>query len=162
MMLSIARHDGHLASEIMRPLDQSNPIYSLIINFRDESSMRSWLNSIEHQDYVNRIMPHMSGPYHAEVRSALGGWVPPVAGKLPPKYKSVLATFLGLYPLFLVLRWTSGLLTRTGQPSEFDLAVRLFVSCALMTWFVMPFITRILSSWLYGSPPETAARTNPM
>lgn len=59
-------------------------------------------------------------------------------------------TFVGPFPLFLCLR-TNGTLLRLESPGPVvPLAVTLAISCAAMTWIVMPTLTRALAGWLYG------------
>lgn len=69
----------------------------------------------------------------------------------PPKWKMALATFCGVYLVTTVLGRTLGPEIRSWH---FLLSGALFNACvvALLTWVVMPLVTRMLHRWLH--PPE--------
>jgi antibiotic biosynthesis monooxygenase (ABM) superfamily enzyme len=81
----------------------------------------------------------------------------------PPRWKMALATLVGVYPTSLLLSLTVAEIT-IGWP----LLVRslLFAASmvALLTWGVMPIVTRMLRPWLYPSshePTGTSVQTLP-
>lgn len=65
----------------------------------------------------------------------------------PPRWKMAAATFLGVFPLAMVLNLMLG---PAIQSWNFVLRNAAFNACvvALLTWVVMPFITRLLHGWL--------------
>lgn len=67
----------------------------------------------------------------------------------PPKWKMAVATFLGVFPVVLMLNLTLGPAIRAWH---FLLASALFNACVviLLTWLVMPFVTRVLHGWLHS------------
>ncbi len=65
----------------------------------------------------------------------------------PPKWKMAVATFLGVFPVATLLGMTLG---RALVSWHFLLAGAIFNACvvALLTWVVMPLVTRLLHGWL--------------
>jgi antibiotic biosynthesis monooxygenase (ABM) superfamily enzyme len=65
----------------------------------------------------------------------------------PPRWKMATATFLGVFPLAMVLNLTIGPWIHSWN---FILRNAVFNGCvvALLTWAVMPLITRAMRSWL--------------
>jgi antibiotic biosynthesis monooxygenase (ABM) superfamily enzyme len=65
----------------------------------------------------------------------------------PPRWKMAVATFLGVFPVAMILNLTLAPAIRTWP---FVLKNALFNACvvALLTWLVMPLLTRALHSWL--------------
>jgi antibiotic biosynthesis monooxygenase (ABM) superfamily enzyme len=65
----------------------------------------------------------------------------------PPRWKMAVATLCGVYPVSLSIG-----LVLSPALKRLPLALNLFVVSAiivgLLTWIVMPFITRVLRSWL--------------
>lgn len=65
----------------------------------------------------------------------------------PPRWKMAVATLLGVYPTSLLLAVTVG-----GAVHTWPLLARSLViaGCmvALLTWVVMPLVTRLLHGWL--------------
>jgi antibiotic biosynthesis monooxygenase (ABM) superfamily enzyme len=68
----------------------------------------------------------------------------------PPRWKMAAATFLGVFPVAMVLNLTLG-----PAIGSWPFIVRnaVFNACvvALLTWVVMPVVTRILHRWLQDS-----------
>src|SRR6266540_4459047 len=66
----------------------------------------------------------------------------------PPRWKMATATFLGVFPTAAILNLTLG---RAIQPWPFLLGSAVFNASmvALLTWIVMPLVTRALHGWLY-------------
>src|SRR2546421_4086099 len=67
----------------------------------------------------------------------------------PPRWKMAIATFLGVFPVAMILNLTLGPLVRSW-PFVFGNAV--FNACVvvLLTWVVLPFVTQVLRRWLYS------------
>jgi antibiotic biosynthesis monooxygenase (ABM) superfamily enzyme len=76
----------------------------------------------------------------------------------PPRWKMAVATLLGVYPTSLLLSLTVGEVAHA-----WPLPVRSLViaSCmvALLTWVVMPLVTRLIHGWL--NPPSSKKERNP-
>jgi antibiotic biosynthesis monooxygenase (ABM) superfamily enzyme len=75
--------------------------------------------------------------------------LPPQAGAAPPPpYKMALVTWITIFPLITAIVAVTGPLLK-----DLPLAVRLGITTALtvplMTWVVMPRVTRLLRGWLY-------------
>src|SRR5881296_2812361 len=68
----------------------------------------------------------------------------------PPRWKMAAATFLGVFPVAMILNLTLGAAIR---PWNFILGNAVFNGCVvlLLTWVVMPLITRALHGWLYSN-----------
>jgi len=66
----------------------------------------------------------------------------------PPRWKMAVATFLGVYPVAMILNLTLGPAIRSWH---FVLGNAVFNAwvIALLTWVVMPIVTRLLHGWLY-------------
>jgi len=69
----------------------------------------------------------------------------------PPRWKMGIATFLGVFPVAAMLNLTLGPAIKSWH---FLLSGAVFNACvvALLTWVVMPLVTRGLHNWLH---PET-------
>jgi Uncharacterized protein conserved in bacteria len=65
----------------------------------------------------------------------------------PPRWKMAIATYLGVLPVVMLLALTLGPLLRSWN---FILNNVVFNACvvALLTWAVMPLLTRLLHGWL--------------
>jgi uncharacterized protein len=91
------------------------------------------------------------GPLQRQVLTGLESWftLPTQPGSPPPPpYKMALVTWVTIFPLItLVVVATAPLVG--SLPLVARLAVTTAVTVPLMTWVVMPRMTRLLHRWLY-------------
>lgn len=73
----------------------------------------------------------------------------------PPRWKMAVVTFLGVFPVATALSLTLGPAIRSWH---FLLGNAVFNLCvvALLTWIVMPLVTRTLHPWLHAETDERA------
>jgi antibiotic biosynthesis monooxygenase (ABM) superfamily enzyme len=71
----------------------------------------------------------------------------------PPRWKMGVVTLLGVYPTSLFLTLTIGNAMQAWPLAASSLA---FAACmvALLTWVVMPLVTRVLRGWLHSPPAK--------
>jgi antibiotic biosynthesis monooxygenase (ABM) superfamily enzyme len=71
----------------------------------------------------------------------------------PPRWKMAVATLLGVYPVSLLIG-----VVLSPTLKKLPLVLNLFVVSAiivgLLTWVVMPFVTRLLHGWLNPQPQK--------
>jgi uncharacterized protein len=144
------RFPGHLGVEVFRPEHASAGEYRVVYRFDTSEHLRDWLDSDERAAWLARAEPHVIGPMRTQFLTGLETWftLPGQGGAAPPPYKMALVTWLTIFPLITVIAVTLGPLLE-----RFALVVRLAITTALivpiMTWLVMPRVTRLLRGWLY-------------
>jgi antibiotic biosynthesis monooxygenase (ABM) superfamily enzyme len=93
------------------------------------------------------------------VLTGLEGWftLPAQPGAPPPPaYKMAILTWVTIFPLITVVVAASAPLIGP-LPLVPRLAVTTLVTVSLMTWVVMPRVTRLLHRWLYPAAGEDPA-----
>ena len=143
---------GYLGIDIFRPTPTGQGgEYRTIYRFDSAAHLQAWLDSPQHRAWLARAEPHVAGPMRTQVLVGLEGWftLPTSPGVAPPPpYKMALVTWATIYPLItLVVVATTPLLG--PLPLVAQLAVTTAVTVPLMTWLVMPRVTRLLHRWLY-------------
>ncbi len=68
--------------------------------------------------------------------------------KEPPLWKQVIIGVVCVYPLVLLLNWGLGPVTQ-GIPKELAVLINVIILSTLLTYPVMPWVTRLLRAWLY-------------
>jgi antibiotic biosynthesis monooxygenase (ABM) superfamily enzyme len=146
---------GYLGIEVFRPPPGGDGgDYRIVYRFDSLAHLHAWLDSPEHAAWLQRAEPHVAGPMRTQVLTGLESWftlptqpgVPP-----PPRYKMAVLTWVTIFPLItLVVVATAPLLG--SLPLVVRLAVTTGVTVPLMTWVVMPRLTRLLHRWLYPDP----------
>jgi uncharacterized protein len=142
---------GHLGVEVFRPTPGQGGEYRTVYRFDSAAHLRGWLESAERAAWLQQAEPHVAGPMRTQILTGLEGWftlptqpgVPP-----PPRYKMAVLTWVTIFPLItLVVVATAPLVG--SLPLVARLGVTTGVTVPLMTWVVMPRMTRLLHRWLY-------------
>jgi antibiotic biosynthesis monooxygenase (ABM) superfamily enzyme len=142
---------GHLGVEVFRPESAAVGEYRIVYRFDTGDHLRAWLESDERAAWLERAEPHVIGPMRTRFVTGLESWftlpgrpsIPP-----PPPYKMALLTWITIFPLITLV-----VIALDPWLEKLDLVPRLAVTTAvtvpIMTWLVMPRVTRLLRSWLY-------------
>ncbi|HET6665233.1 MAG TPA: antibiotic biosynthesis monooxygenase [Acidimicrobiales bacterium] len=150
-----SRFPGHLGVEVFRPQTATAGEYRIVYRFDTGEHLRAWLDSDERAAWLERAEPHVMGPMRSRFVTGLETWftVPDRPGiPPPPPYKMALLTWLTIFPLItLVVIALDPLLEKLALVPR--LAVTTAVTVPIMTWLVMPRITRLLRGWLYPQRP---------
>jgi uncharacterized protein len=141
---------GYLGIEDFRPTPGGGGEYRIVYRFDSAAHLQGWLDSPEHAAWLQRAEPHVAGPMRTQVLTGLEGWftLPTQPGTPPPPSKMALVTWATIFPLItLVVVATTPLVG--SLPLVVRLAITTGVTVPLMTWVVMPRVTRLLGRWLY-------------
>ena len=145
------RFPGHLGVEVFRPESASAGEYRVVYRFDSGEHLRAWLDSDQHAAWLERAEPHVIGPVRTQFVTGLETWftLPGQRAKAPPPpYKMALLTWVTIFPLItLVVIVLEPLLEGLGRVPR--LAITTAVTVPVMTWLVMPRVTRLLRRWLY-------------
>jgi uncharacterized protein len=151
IIAAASQFPGHLGAEVFRPENAAAGEYRIVYRFDTAEHLRVWLDSDEHAAWLERAEPHVIGPVHTQFLTGLETWftIPGRPGSHPPPpYKMALVTWLTIFPLItLVVVVLAPLLD--GLPLVARLAITTAVTVPIMTWLVMPRVTRLLRGWLY-------------
>jgi antibiotic biosynthesis monooxygenase (ABM) superfamily enzyme len=151
------RFDGHQGVTVLRPAPGSRE-YVLVVRWRDFEASRRWVESDERAAWLAKLEPLAEGEARVEEKCGLETWFtlrPEAPGGPPPPSRSKMAimTLVAIYPLITILGYVL-----VPQLEDFPTALRTLVVCAilvpLMTWVVMPRMTRIFWGWLFPGVPR--------
>ena len=149
---------GHQGITVLR-LGEGSRDYFVIDNFHDETARRNFTKSREYRRWMDSLAALSDGDPRIQESTGLEGWFK-IAGRMDPggpkAYKMAIATFVGVYPLSMLLALTIGRATESW-PLVASSAV--FNACIviLLTWIVMPIVSRLLARWLYPEGTSSEA-----
>jgi antibiotic biosynthesis monooxygenase (ABM) superfamily enzyme len=151
IIAAASQFPGHLSVEVFRPQSAASGEYRTVHRFDTSEHLRAWLDSDEHAAWLARAEPHVVGPMHTSFVTGLESWftLPFQPGTAPPPpYKMALLTWITIFPLITAIVAVTGPLLEE-LPLALRLAIMTAIAVPLMTWVVMPRVTRLLRGWLY-------------
>ena len=141
---------GHEGVHAVTPAASSAPVYRVVVRFTSEKQFQYWQQSNACQDLLAKASKLASSPVDVQKRTGLEAWFQDPAGPSapPPVYKTSILMWLVLFPLTVFCQWFMALmnlhlspLIATGMTMAFEIA--------LVSYVLMPALTRLLGSWLY-------------
>ena len=146
---------GHLGASVLDAPGSRE--YHILFSFADRRSLRACLDSTERHRWLARVGDLLEADRGLQQLTGLETWfklpgstVPTM--KPPPRWKMWLVSLMAVYPL--VLAFQVLLVPRVaGLPLALRALLFPLVLLTLMTFVVMPVVTRLLRRWL-GSRQE--------
>ncbi len=142
--------EGYLGSHILRPELGVTSDYVIVLQFDTCQHLETWMQSESRRGWIERVKPLISEPEAIKTLTGLEPWfqLPGQSSHSPPKlYKQailvwvgVAVTFLGVSPLVAALL--------ASWPGILMMLVKLTIMVGLLTYVVMPFLTRRFQGWL--------------
>jgi len=135
---------------VLRPNDPQEDEYRMVFHFDHASNLRRWERSRERREWLRKVRP-LVNEENVEFLTGLETWftLPSRAGEpAPPRYKMALVTWLAVFILVTIIfsifgRWLE------AMPMLLRNLIFTAVMVTLMTYVVMPRVTRLFSFWLY-------------
>ncbi|MBB6099116.1 hypothetical protein HNR42_002552 [Deinobacterium chartae] len=157
---AVRSFEGHHGIGVIRPAPDGPREYVLVFRFDSSAALQRWQTSPERLYWLERLEGLLAGEPRETVSPGLEFWfTPPGAAQLrtPPRWKMVLLTVLGLFPLSALLNlWLLPALL--GElPDLLRILVASVVVVSLMTYAVMPTLTRLFARWLERGPADSKA-----
>ncbi len=145
--------EGHLGANILRPSNASDPHYRIIFKFNRISNLQRWEESPVRREWLMRLASLTQDSLPLQILTGLETWftLPQTRTIVPPpRYKMALITWLAIFPLISTINVVFG-----SFLNQLPLLIRTFVLTValviLMTYVVMPRMTRLFARWLYSS-----------
>lgn len=164
----MAEQPGFLSYQAVPPLPGENPDWYFVFTFDSPENLKAWLGSETRAQWQALSLPLTEDHGQARVMSGmeqLFGLPSPDEADPPAVWKLAAATELGLAPtVFLV----GCLLLQIPFYAHLPLAglwgiwwqvlLSTAICVSLMTWGVMPLLTRLLRPWLYPRSRNSKAQ----
>jgi uncharacterized protein len=145
------RMDPGMRMTVIKPGGSRDRRYVVVLTFTDHDAMEKWESSDVRKSFKERLKPMEHGsPSFSEV-TGFEYWfsLPRTAATRPPaRYKMALVTVIGLYLLSLTYTYTLNHWLEP-LPDHAELVIRLVIVVAVMTFVLMPLLTRLFARWLY-------------
>ena len=142
---------GHLGVNIFYPDDLTHPEYRIVFKFDHLSNLQRWEASPLRRRLLERTQRLTTGTGKYQRLTGLETWFTlPSKGAIvpPPRYKMVAITWLVIFPLINIIPPLLNTLL-APLPSLLRSAIGTIFMVSLMTYVVMPRMTKLFGNWLY-------------
>jgi antibiotic biosynthesis monooxygenase (ABM) superfamily enzyme len=149
---SVSRtYTGHLGTNIIRPQPGMGSEYTVIFRFDCYENLKIWMLSSDREYWLTQLKDLVESDPHIQQINGLSAWfsLPGQPLKTPPRYKTALLTWGVVYILINLLSTFIVPLLRSLPPLIISLIVT-GMMVGLLTYVIMPRVSRLFSSWLYA------------
>jgi antibiotic biosynthesis monooxygenase (ABM) superfamily enzyme len=148
---AVSSFHGYLGREIFRPA-QGTRKYTTIVRFDSHDHLNAWVESDKRKSFVSGVTDMLEKGDQHQIRTGVDFWFTPEGVIAPKTWKQFLLTLTAVYPLSLIIpRLLDPLLIVApvlGNQFIGGLLVAAILT-ALLTFVVMPRLTRLMERWLY-------------
>ena len=140
---------GHQGAEILRP--DGNNRYILVFRFSSQELLDTWSGSEVRNHWVSKIDEIIEEPPRFQTITGLETWFTLKGQKAispPSRLRMAFVTYLAIAPTIMVFNLLFGRLFE-DIPETFRILAQAPFIVILMTWMVMPFMTKIFRSFLF-------------
>lgn len=148
---AMATAPGYEGVVSLRPQAGHPPIYTMVAHFASQADLDTWVSSeIRGRLYAEAEGVSVGG-LNVQQAAGLEGWFQMPGQPIvvpPPRYKMAIITWVAIFPLLVLANLIATPLLSRVSPLVRVLPVSV-VLIALMTWVVMPRMTKWFRFWLY-------------
>ena len=150
------KFEGHMGVNIIRPPDPSDPEYVVIFRFNTYENLAKWEKSEIRREWLDKSKDVTEGEPVIEKQTGLEFWFTPHSGNngdkspaamQPTRHKMAIVITGIIFVLVSILLPQIRQLT-IGLPVHLSNLAGVAIMVLLMTYVIMPSVTRLLQPWL--------------
>ena len=142
--------EGHLGANILRPT-KAGDYYRIVFKFDSMRHYLAWEGSAVREKWLQRYADVTQGEQELEILSGLETWFTLPGGEAlvpPAKHKMMVVIWLSISPLSVVIYYGLNPLL-ADLPGLVKIAFTSLLMVSLMTYIVMPIMSKIFHKWLH-------------
>lgn len=146
---------GHMGVNVIRPAEAGSREYVLTFRFDTYAHLAAWESSDVRAAWLARAEPFTEGAVRRKVVTGLEHWftLPGAPRALPPpRHKMAVVTWLAIFPLVFVIGPAINTVA-AAAPALVRTMLTAAILVSLMTYVVMPLMTRLFARWLFAGRP---------
>ena len=159
----VSRQEGSMGIDIIKPTpnigNKSKPEYVIIFRFNTYENLDKWEKSPIRHEWLQKGRKLAESNYDVKKMTGLEFWFTPYSNdesspmiplQPPPRYKMVIVTIPVISILLMTLVPQIHFLTEMlSIPFPIRLVIALTITVLLMTYVIMPLLTKLLKPWLF-------------
>jgi len=142
------RFPGHEGASVLAVPNSDSQF--VLVRFASAAALEQWQRSDEYLGLIREANQFGPAGEYSETRTGMETWFTlpgkPLPAKPPAKWKMALTTWVALLPMVIALGY---LLRPVALPVLLEQALSTMIPVVMLTWVVMPAVTRLLYRWLY-------------
>lgn len=149
-----SRFTGYLDTQVVKPKTEEDHHYRVLFRFDSQEHLDTFLNAKERLDLVDQIDALIEKPTTLQMITGLETWFALPGHKTmtpPPRHKMAVVTWIAITPLLIAFNYFFG-----PYMMQLPLVPRFIVTTPwiviIMTYFWMPFVTKLFKGFLYPEP----------
>ncbi|MDX2422871.1 MAG: antibiotic biosynthesis monooxygenase [Amphritea sp.] len=148
-------YPGHQGSNVLRPSASTGNCYVLIYRFDNYQNCQNWEESEVRRKWLKKLEPIIEGEPEVQRGTGLEFWfdLPELPVSKPSPHKMTCVLLVVVYALVMAINVLLGPFL-----NSLDLWLRsvviVLLQVLLLTYIVMPRVTRLLQSWLFRQGPK--------
>lgn len=149
---------GYLGTQIQPPGATGPRTYTSVFRFDTLENLQTFEGSAIRARFLAEVTPYVEADAVWERMTGLEFWFAPPPGTVIPQpspFRMALLLIAVVYLLVLSIGWGVGQILATW-PYALRLLVTIAVEVFLMTYFLMPRLTRWLARWIYPTTKTTS------
>lgn len=147
-MEAMSTFPGFLRSERFEEIRGEQEETIVTFSFGSREQLDRWLHSDIRRELIAELAPFLQSDRTVNVVGGFGGWFDRPDEPMVKRWKQASLVLFGLYPTALVIS-----IVRNMLLPNFGLFVDVLIGnvagVILLTWFVMPLLTRMFDGWLH-------------
>ena len=147
ILAALATSPGFLRADLFEPVEGVQEDTVVVLAFDTRANLDRWLASDERRRILGEMEQYTEGDRTVNVVGGFAGWFDSMGGTQVKKWKSAVAVLLALIPTslaFMAIR----LAFFPGLHPALATVLGNVVGILVLTWLLMPTITRRLDPWL--------------
>ena len=145
---------GHLGVTVLKPQTDESNDYQIIVKFTSETDYQRWCHSHEAAHWFKILNRLEEKPPNLEIMTGIETWFAvnsstPRPMIPPPRYKMAIVTWLAIFILIVIINLLFGSFL-ASLPMLLRSLVLTVGLVGLMTYIVMPRMTKLFGWWLYS------------
>jgi len=153
----VSKSTGFFSVDVIKPKNHTQPEYVIILKFNSYKNLKEWTDSIEYKKLINEAKIFQIHIDKDQQTQGMEMWFSRSDNQRyypkPKYYKQVLMGLMVVYPLSTAIRMVMSPYIE-DLPEAVGTFIIIFIMSSLMTWPVMPYLTRLLNGWLYPKPKK--------
>lgn len=138
---------GFIRAQVSEPVPGVQEDHITVFSFDTRAHLDDWLASPERAEHLDRLDCLTDGSLVMNVVEGFSGWFGVTSEKLAPLWKQAVTVLIALYPTTLTLAYIQSKVMPDVHwiPAMF---VSNVLGIAILTWILMPIVTKALAGWL--------------